>query len=52
MLLRAAITSRAGIVPTAEVLAAMGQPAASPELPGWVKAWIAADGQRPWPPER
>ncbi len=51
MLLRAAITSGAGIVPTADVLAAMGRQAESPALPGWVKAWIAADAERPWPPE-
>lgn len=52
MLLRLAITSQSGIVPPAEVLAAMGQPAESPDLPGWVSAWIAADAERPWPPAR
>lgn len=52
MLLRSAITSKSGIVPPAEALAALGQPAASPELPGWVRAWIAADAERPWPPRR
>lgn len=52
MLLRSAITSPAGIVPTAEVLAALGRPAESPALPGWVSAWIAADAERPWPPAR
>jgi acyl-CoA thioesterase FadM len=52
MLLRSAITSKAGIVPPAEVLAALGQPAESPDLPGWVGAWIAADADRPWPPAR
>lgn len=52
MLLRSAITSAAGIVPPAEVLAAMGQPPESPDLPGWVRAWIAADAERPWPPGR
>ena len=52
MLLRSAVTSSEGIVPPAEVLAAMGHPAASPPLPGWVTAWIAADGERPWPPDR
>lgn len=51
MLLRSAITSPAGIVPTAEVLAALDWPAESPVLPGWVGAWIAADAERPWPPE-
>ncbi|WP_413875948.1 thioesterase family protein [Albidovulum sp.] len=52
MLLRSAITSKTGIVPPAEVLAALGQPAESPDLPGWVGAWIAADADRPWPPAR
>lgn len=51
-LVRSAVTSPAGIVPTAEVLAAMGLSAESPALPAWVRAWIAADAQRPWPPER
>lgn len=52
MLLRSAVTSAKGIVPPAEVLAALGQDMASPPLPGWVTAWIAADAERPWPPER
>lgn len=52
MLLRAAVTSAGGIVPPAEVLATMGLPAESPDLPGWVRAWIAADAERPWPPGR
>ncbi|AXC49174.1 thioesterase [Paracoccus suum] len=52
MLLRSAVTRGAsGIVPTAEVAAAMGLPAESPPLPEWVRAWIAADAERPWPPE-
>lgn len=50
-LMRGAVTSGArGIVPTADVLATMGQPAESPPLPDWVQAWIVAEGQRPWPP--
>lgn len=52
MLLRSAVTSKAGIVPPAEALAALGQPTESPVLPGWVEAWIAADAERPWPPRR
>lgn len=51
MLVRAAVTSESGIVPPAKVVAALHGPSESPELPGWVKAWIAADAQRPWPPE-
>lgn len=52
MLLRSAVTSASGMVPPAEVLAALSQPAESPTLPDWVAAWIAADAERPWPPER
>jgi len=51
LLTRAAITSKAGIVPPAQVLAALGHEGESPELPDWVKGWIAADATRPWPPE-
>lgn len=52
MLLRSAVTSRAGIVPPSELLAALGQPQESPALPDWVQGWIAADATRPWPPLR
>ncbi|MTH33005.1 thioeseterase [Paracoccus limosus] len=50
MLLRGAITGPQGIVPPAELMAAVGAAPDSPPLPGWVVAWIAADAQRPWPP--
>ena len=50
MLLRMACTGPNGIVVPEEVLAAFGTDLASPELPDWVAAWIAADGLRPWPP--
>jgi acyl-CoA thioesterase FadM len=49
-LYRKAIVGPSGIVPPAQVVAAMGHPPDSPDLPDWVQAWIAADGQRPWPP--
>ena len=52
MLLRSAFTSKTGIVPPAEVLAALGQPVQSPALPDWISHWIAADQQRIWPPQR
>jgi acyl-CoA thioesterase FadM len=52
MLLRSAVTSHEGIVAPAEVAAALDAPPDSPSLPAWVEAWIAAEGQRPWPPER
>jgi acyl-CoA thioesterase FadM len=50
MLMRSAITSKGGIVPPAKMVAALGVDMASPPLPDWVQAWIAADGGRPWPP--
>ncbi|WP_444667624.1 acyl-CoA thioesterase [Cereibacter changlensis] len=52
MLLRSAVISKAGMVPPAEVVAAMGQPAESPALPDWVQRWIEADASRLWPPQR
>jgi len=52
MLIRSAVTSKAGIVAPAEVLKALGQAVESPPLPDWVQGWIAADATRPWPPER
>ncbi|MCC5955976.1 MAG: acyl-CoA thioesterase [Natronohydrobacter sp.] len=51
ILIRSAITSAQGIVPPVRVLEAMGQMQDSPELPGWVQAWIAADAERAWPPK-
>ncbi|WP_299814918.1 acyl-CoA thioesterase [uncultured Jannaschia sp.] len=50
-LLRTAVTSPGGIVAPARVVEAMGVAGGSPSLPPWVAAWIAADGDRPWPPE-
>lgn len=50
--IRSAVTSKTGIVPTAEVLAEMGVSRESPTLPAWVAAWIEAEGLRPWPPEQ
>ncbi|SNX69662.1 acyl-CoA thioesterase FadM [Cereibacter ovatus] len=49
MLLRAAVTSRAGIVPPPEVADVLGA-GDSPPLPDWVAGWIEADALRPWPP--
>lgn len=52
MLLRGAVTSKDGIVPPAKVMEALGVSAESPELPGWIGDWIAADAGRAWPPLR
>lgn len=50
MLLRSAFIRKGGMVPPHEVLEALGQPTESPELPDWVKDWIAGDAARTWPP--
>ena len=47
---RAAVTSKDGIVPTADLLAAMGRDDTSPVLPPWIAAWLDAEDKRPWPP--
>ncbi len=51
VLIRSAVTSDRGIVPTDAVVAAMGQPDWNPALPPWVGAWIEGEASRPWPPE-
>ncbi|MFK7834676.1 MAG: acyl-CoA thioesterase [Sulfitobacter sp.] len=50
VLYRAAVTSKNGIVPPADVLKAMGQDVPSPQMPEWIEAWTQADAKRPWPP--
>jgi hypothetical protein len=52
VLIRSAITSKAGIVPPVELARAAGISLESPALPDWVLAWIKADACRPWPPSR
>jgi acyl-CoA thioesterase FadM len=52
IVIRSAVTSADGIVPPARLLEALGLEQASPELPEWVQAWIAAEALRPWPPAR
>lgn len=49
-LYRAAVTDASGIVSPARVMEAMGQDTPSPDAPDWIKGWIAADADRPWPP--
>lgn len=51
VLLRTAVTAGRGIVPAADVARAMGLDPASPPLAVWVRAWIAAEAERPWPPQ-
>jgi len=49
-LLRTAVTGRDGIVPVPRLMEALGVDTPSPDLPGWVTDWIAADAGRVWPP--
>ena len=52
-LLRLAVTDAAGILAPGRLVEAIGDAGRmSPPMPDWVIAWIAADAQRPWPPER
>lgn len=48
---RSAVTDKNGIVPTPQVIDVLKYDGPQPHLPNWVKAWIDADTQRPWPPE-
>lgn len=47
-LIRTAVTSNKGIVPTHKVLEAMGYEKIDYTVPEWVAAWAAADELRPW----
>ena len=51
LLCRWAITGKDGIVAPAKLIEKMGHDPAPPEMPAWVCAWIAAEAERPWPPE-
>ncbi|MDF1873961.1 acyl-CoA thioesterase [Vannielia sp.] len=48
---RSAVTNAKGIVPPESLLAALGAEPPQMDLPDWVKAWIAAEDARPWPPQ-
>jgi acyl-CoA thioesterase FadM len=48
-LVRAAVTSRDGLVAPARVMEALGARNRTIDLPDWVRAWIEAESQRPWP---
>ncbi|KMK65502.1 thioesterase family protein [Puniceibacterium sp. IMCC21224] len=47
---RGAVTDRNGIVSTDRLMSGMGLNVPSPPMPDWVKSWLAAEDQRPWPP--
>jgi len=47
-LIKVGATSKQGLVPSTEVLEALGE-TASAEVPGWISAWLDAEGLRPWP---
>lgn len=51
ILLRTAVTEHGSIVPTDQVLDALGETASSPDMPDWAQTWIDADATRPWPPK-
>jgi acyl-CoA thioesterase FadM len=52
LMCRLAVTDAQGIVAPARVVQALGRAdPASPALPDWIAAWIAADARRPWPPQ-
>lgn len=49
---RTAVTDKNGIVAPDRIVEAMNlEGETSPELPDWVRDWIQAEDQRPWPPE-
>lgn len=48
--LRAAITTGKGIIPTAEVMEKLGLEHAAVPVPDWVREWDMAETHRPWPP--
>ncbi len=49
-LYRTATTDKNGIVAPWKVAEAMGYAPESPEMPHWIKKWIEAEIERPWPP--
>lgn len=51
-LYRTAVTDKNGIVSPDRVMQAMGMDTQRPDLPEWVLAWLDAEAQRPWPPEK
>ena len=52
ILVRSAVIDASGIIAPARVAVELSAPETGPELPQWVRDWIAADAGRPWPPSR
>ncbi|WP_370229349.1 acyl-CoA thioesterase [Cognatishimia sp.] len=48
--IRAALTSRAGLVPPAKLVNALDRGIVQPEMPKWIQQWAKAEELRPWPP--
>lgn len=47
---RTAVTDKNGIVSPDKVIAALDHHEPSPEPAAWIKLWLEAEAQRPWPP--
>ena len=47
-LMKVCAVSKRGLVPATEVIRELGEEMDS-DIPGWVSAWIEAEGLRPWP---
>lgn len=50
-IIRIVVAGQDGIVPTSKLALAFDLPSESPGMPEWVRGWIAAEADRPWPPE-
>ena len=48
--LRAAMTSRQGLVPPGKLVEALDRGIEQPALPDWIQQWSKAEEMRPWPP--
>lgn len=47
-LMKVGVTSKSGLVPSTEVLNKINRNDWGNQVPYWVKAWLEAEGQRPW----